>query len=73
MKLILKTKVVPISAIVFVLTNRFTDDVGMPEGLPPGPNDELVESDDDIPMPEGPPPGQGMFTFLQPGLVLTKG
>ncbi|KAF8628233.1 hypothetical protein AX15_004010 [Amanita polypyramis BW_CC] len=40
------------------------DDVNMPEGLPPGPNDELVESDDDIPMPEGAPTGQGTLPPL---------
>ncbi|KAK0208665.1 hypothetical protein DFS33DRAFT_1380168 [Desarmillaria ectypa] len=33
------------------------DDVVMPEGPPPKPED-AVDSDDDIPMPEGPPPGQ---------------
>lgn len=33
------------------------DDVIMPEGPPPKPED-AVDSDDDIPMPEGPPPGQ---------------
>ncbi|OBZ68391.1 Protein saf1 [Grifola frondosa] len=33
------------------------DDIMMPEGPPPGPeNEEVVGSDDDIPMPEGPPP-----------------
>lgn len=30
----------------------------MPEGPPPGVEEEPVGSDDDIPMPEGPPPGQ---------------
>ncbi|KAK0481812.1 hypothetical protein IW261DRAFT_1563101 [Armillaria novae-zelandiae] len=33
------------------------NDVIMPEGPPPKPED-AVDSDDDIPMPEGPPPGQ---------------
>ena len=35
----------------------------MPEGPPPGAEEELVDSDDDIPMPEGPPPGkeQGVY------------
>ncbi|KAJ7606822.1 mRNA biogenesis factor-domain-containing protein [Roridomyces roridus] len=31
------------------------DDIAMPEGPPPGQEEE--DSDDDIPMPEGPPPG----------------
>lgn len=35
------------------------DDVMMPEGPPPGANEEGVDSDDDIPMPEGPPPSKG--------------
>ena len=30
----------------------------MPEGPPPGVEEEPVDSDDDIPMPEGPPPGK---------------
>ena len=34
------------------------DDVVMPEGPPPGVQEEHVDSDDDIPMPEGPPPGR---------------
>ncbi|KAF7307450.1 F-box domain-containing protein [Mycena indigotica] len=34
------------------------DDIAMPDGPPPGVNEEAVDSDDDIPMPEGPPPGQ---------------
>lgn len=34
------------------------DDIVMPEGPPPGVEEESVGSDDDIPMPEGPPPGK---------------
>ncbi|KAL0951678.1 hypothetical protein HGRIS_008357 [Hohenbuehelia grisea] len=31
------------------------DDIVMPDGPPPGPSDEFVESDEDIPMPDDPP------------------
>lgn len=33
------------------------DDIVMPEGPPPGVEEEPVDSDDDVPMPEGPAPG----------------
>lgn len=48
----------------FGLTVGSDDDIVMPEGPPPGVEEELVDSDDDIPMPEGPPPGkeQGAYT-----------
>jgi len=35
------------------------EDIVMPEGPPPGGEEEPVDSDDEIPMPEGPPPGKG--------------
>ena len=41
------------------LTVDSDDDIVMPEGPPPGLEEEPVDSDDDIPMPEGPPPGKG--------------
>ena len=39
----------------------------MPEGPPPGVEEEPVDSDDDIPMPEGPPPGgeQGVYVPIE--------
>ena len=49
------------------LTPDSDDDIIMPEGPPPGVEEEPVDSDDDIPMPEGPPPGkeQGVYGSIK--------
>ena len=55
----------PTRPLTFGLTLDSDDDIVMPEGPPPGVEQEPVDSDDDIPMPEGPPPGkeQGACTL----------
>lgn len=42
------------------------DDITLPKGLRPRPNEELINSDDDIPMPDGPPPSQDIAMLPQP-------
>jgi hypothetical protein len=48
----------PTHRLTFSLTIDSDDDIVMPDGPPPGVEEEPVDSDDDIPMPEGPPPGK---------------
>ena len=47
-----------------------SDDIVMPEGPPPGVEEEPVDSDDEIIMPEGPPPGKEQGAYVPAKLYL---
>ena len=53
----------PTLQLTFGLIVDSDDDIVMPEGPPPGVEEEPIDSGDDIPMPEGPPPGNERGTY----------